>query len=464
MKKLVALLVLALAITSASDLLSQSANSLHLTRKGKEYFYRLANGGFETFTGIPMSSLRCMRCHPGKLANGTPVDTATYQPSCNDCHNFNSGTAVPDSICMRCHSRQKVEIANYTDKHRSAGLKCTSCHVKEELHMDATGMNTMFDTTAGKTCQSAGCHNVVPVTPDDSIAHAIHNSKLECASCHARAEVTCYNCHFETEVWQGMRGFKRPIGQLRGFIMLGRLPKHNNRIGLVNYQSLVYQGQSFVGYGPYYSHTIMPKDSTRQCQECHNNPIINELNTTGKIYVAKWDSTLTPKRIVHKTGVIPIPPNYQSSFIFDFANYIGRVDTTYTDPSKWVFLKTGADGQQMLSQYVLPLTAQQMQLLGSTAVSQIGTEIPGDFVLMQNYPNPFNPTTIIRFSIPKTSNITLKIYNTLGSEIATLVDNELLGSGNYEVEFDGGDLSSGTYFYKLTDGVHSRTLKMMLVR
>jgi hypothetical protein len=465
MKKLILAFLISFLFFGVDVLLSQSSSSLHMTRKGKEYFYNLANAGFQTITNIPMSSLKCMRCHPGKLANGTPVDTATYQPSCNDCHNFNIGSAVPDSICMRCHSRQKVEIANYTDVHRSGGLKCTGCHVKEELHMDASNMNTMFDTTSGKTCGTIGCHNNVPVTPDDSLAHIVHVGKLECASCHARAEVTCYNCHFETEVWQGMKGFKRPIGQLRGFIMLGRLPKHGNRIGLVNYQSLVYQGQSFVGYGPYYAHTIMRKDSTRQCGDCHNNAIINELNTTGKIYVAKWDSTLTPKRIVHKTGVIPIPPNYLNTYIFDFANYIGRVDTTYTDPTKWVFMKTGTDGQQMLSQYVLPLTAQQMTTLGAViGVNPIGTEIPNEFDVMQNFPNPFNPVTKIRFKLPSASDVILKVYNSMGIEVRSILDGKRLDAGLYEAEFSGADLPSGAYFYRLSASGYSKTLKMMLIK
>jgi len=467
MKKLILFVIIAILSGFAISELakSQSNASLHMTRKGKSYFYASTNGGFQTLTNIPMSALRCLRCHPGKLANGTPVDTSTYQPSCNDCHNFGVGNAVPDSICRRCHSRQKVEIANYTDKHRSAGMTCVTCHIKEELHMDATNHNTMFDTSVSKTCQAAGCHSVLPVTPDDSLAHAVHISKMDCATCHARAQVTCYNCHFETEIWSGMRGFKRPIGQLKDFIMLGRLPKHGNKIGLVNYQSLVYAGQSFIGYGPYYSHTIMPKDSTRACNGCHNNAIINELNTTGQIYVAKWDSTVIPKRIVHKTGVIPIPQNYQTVFIFDFANYIGRVDTAYTNPAQWAFLKTGLNGQQMLPQYVLPLTNAQMQKLGSNVgITPINSQIPNRFDLKQNYPNPFNPTTFIRFGLPKAANVTLTVYNSLGTEVAVLINRTYMQAGNYETDFDGSKLASGVYFYRLTTPEHTQTMKMILVK
>jgi hypothetical protein len=445
-----------------SETKSQSPFSTHLTRKGHEYFYRGTNGGFQTITGIPITSLACLRCHPGVLPNGTPVDTTTYQPSCNDCHNFTIGYSVPDSTCKKCHSRQKVEIANYTDKHRSAGFSCVTCHPKEEMHLDATNYNSIFDTPPGKTCQSTGCHVTIPVTGDDSLAHSIHISKLECASCHARAEINCYNCHFETELWSSMKGFKRPIGQLKGFIMLGRLPIQQNKIGLVNYQSTVYQGKSFNAYGPYYAHTIMPKDSTRTCDGCHNNANINELNTTGQLYVAKWDSAT--KKIIHKTGVIPIPSNYQDVFKFDFANYTGRIDTTYTDPTKWVFMKTGLDGQQMLPQYVLPLTNEQMQKLGYViGIRKISSAVPEIYNLYQNYPNPFNPLTHIKIQIAKSGFVKLKVFDALGREIAVLV-NEIMKPGIYDVEFDGSGFSSGIYFYKLITNDYTQTKKMILIK
>lgn len=464
MKRYFTFLLVVSFIFVSESVFSQST-SFHMLRKGHSYFYASTNGGFETISNIPINALRCLKCHPGKLANNTPVDTGTYAPSCLDCHNFSIGNAVPDTICLRCHSRQKVEKANFTDKHRSAGMTCVTCHIKDELHADATNYQTPFDTVQGKTCSTVGCHNVVPVTPDDSLAHAIHNDKLECSSCHARSQIACYNCHFETEVWQGMRGFKRPIGQYKGFIMLARLPK-TGKVGIVNYQSIIYQGnKTFNAWGPYYPHTIMPKDSTRSCSGCHNAPTIQEYNNTTKIVVAKWDSTLTPKKIVHTQGMIPIPPDYLTSLVFDFANYIGKVDTAYTDPSKWVYAKTGLTGNQMLSQYVLPLTAAQMTALGSTiGITPISTEVPSNFELFQNFPNPFNPSTIIKFNIAKSANVTVNVYNSLGKLVTTLVSQKL-NAGTYQVDFDGKELSSGIYFYSMiVDGNVSAAKKMLLVK
>jgi photosystem II stability/assembly factor-like uncharacterized protein len=83
--------------------------------------------------------------------------------------------------------------------------------------------------------------------------------------------------------------------------------------------------------------------------------------------------------------------------------------------------------------------------------------------LEQNYPNPFNPSTVISYRLPVTSNVTLKVYDVLGNEIATLV-NEELSVGEYEVEFSATGLTSGIYFYQLKAGQFSETKKMVLLK
>ena len=88
---------------------------------------------------------------------------------------------------------------------------------------------------------------------------------------------------------------------------------------------------------------------------------------------------------------------------------------------------------------------------------------PTRFSLSQNYPNPFNPTTTIKFQIPELSFVAFRIYDVLGREIATLVDEEK-PSGSYEVEFDASTLTSGIYFYQIQAGVFVETKKMVLLR
>lgn len=90
-------------------------------------------------------------------------------------------------------------------------------------------------------------------------------------------------------------------------------------------------------------------------------------------------------------------------------------------------------------------------------------ELPTAFSLQQNYPNPFNPGTKIIYSIPQASFVTLKIYDILGNEVATLV-NEEKSLGNYEAEFNAANLSAGIYFYKLQAGDFVQTKKMILLK
>jgi len=89
--------------------------------------------------------------------------------------------------------------------------------------------------------------------------------------------------------------------------------------------------------------------------------------------------------------------------------------------------------------------------------------IPNEFLLRQNYPNPFNPVTKISFSVPKKDFVTLKIYDILGKEITTLV-NEIKTPGNYIIDFNGQYLSSGVYFYKMNSGDFSDVKRMLLIK
>lgn len=100
---------------------------------------------------------------------------------------------------------------------------------------------------------------------------------------------------------------------------------------------------------------------------------------------------------------------------------------------------------------------------GLSSVRDEQAKIPQQFVLEQNYPNPFNPSTNIRFSIVKGASVSLKVYDVLGKEVATLV-NEYLEPGTYSSSFSARSLSSGLYFYRLRSGNSIETKKMTLVK
>jgi hypothetical protein len=89
--------------------------------------------------------------------------------------------------------------------------------------------------------------------------------------------------------------------------------------------------------------------------------------------------------------------------------------------------------------------------------------LPTEFLLSQNYPNPYNPSTKIKYSIPKSSQVTLKIFNSLGEDIETLV-NEEKPVGTYEVNWNAANLPSGVYFYQLRAGEYTAVRKMILLK
>jgi hypothetical protein len=90
--------------------------------------------------------------------------------------------------------------------------------------------------------------------------------------------------------------------------------------------------------------------------------------------------------------------------------------------------------------------------------------IPMDFVLYQNYPNPFNPRTIIRFSLPHHSSVTLQVYSILGESVETLINHKEYETGIFEVEFDASKVASGVYLYRLSTGDFVETKKMIILK
>jgi endonuclease/exonuclease/phosphatase family metal-dependent hydrolase len=176
-----------------------------------------------------------------------------------------------------------------------------------------------------------------------------------------------------------------------------------------------------------------------------------------------------------------------NTFYVDTYNYVNPGNLGYTMPSDapnrridYVFTKsTGSlvpfesdvvmnqpySGNNYCSDHFGVLTLFETAVLGIDEGNNI---YPEELKLYQNYPNPFNPSTKIRFSIQNVAsgfnlNLTLKVYDILGEEVVTLI-NELQPAGNYEVSFDATRLSSGIYLYKIETGDYTEVKKMILLR
>ena len=130
----------------------------------------------------------------------------------------------------------------------------------------------------------------------------------------------------------------------------------------------------------------------------------------------------------------------------------GYINTNSTDSSLVVW--SSSNGVNAYSSY---------NLYTPVGVDDDENGIPLVYSLEQNYPNPFNPSTTIKFSIPEQTNVTLKIFNSIGQEVASLLNGEM-AAGNHSVDFNASKLSSGVYFYRIDSPSFTSTKKMILIK
>ncbi len=183
----------------------------------------------------------------------------------------------------------------------------------------------------------------------------------------------------------------------------------------------------------------------------------NVCDTGGSFYIHKW---IVRNMVNGATG------ENVNSGAWNQNQTITKTVTTTLDAS-WIATNCELNVLLYKDSTALNLSRVQQTLLQSVTeplgISNAGSEIPKDFSLSQNYPNPFNPVTHIKFSLPKDGNVSLKVYDMLGNEVAVFV-NGFLKAGSYNTEIDASAWASGVYFYKLTTPEFTDTKKMMLVK
>lgn len=127
--------------------------------------------------------------------------------------------------------------------------------------------------------------------------------------------------------------------------------------------------------------------------------------------------------------------------------------------SFWVGISLGDNESEMITN----MNSVEAKYNLITNIDENSTAVPSAYELKQNYPNPFNPSTKIKFALPQAEFVSVKVYDVLGNEVATLVNQEL-SSGSYEIQFNANSLSSGVYFYKLITSNYTETKKMNLIK
>jgi 5-hydroxyisourate hydrolase-like protein (transthyretin family) len=162
--------------------------------------------------------------------------------------------------------------------------------------------------------------------------------------------------------------------------------------------------------------------------------------TNLNVVLTKKSSSLNFKKEAVTIEKIEAKAEAEASFTFDIERnaQINKKDTIE-------FMITDGSGTMMMKTFIF---------------SYIG---PKEFKLEQNYPNPFNPSTVISYQLPVISKVTLKVYDILGSEVKTLV-NEEQEAGYKELQFNGSNFASGMYVYRLQAGEYVSTKKMMLLK
>lgn len=170
-------------------------------------------------------------------------------------------------------------------------------------------------------------------------------------------------------------------------------------------------------------------------------------------------------------GGIIVGDNGDGAFRLSNAGGLESLNQVYSNlltPGSDLFIAMGisADGQFIVGQGKNGTTTlDEGYLLAVNDINSVDESgyNPEGFNLEQNYPNPFNPSTSIQYQISNISNVSLKVYDVLGNEVATLV-NEEKPAGSYEVEFNASQLSSGIYFYQLSSGSFMQTRKMIFAK
>ena len=204
-----------------------------------------------------------------------------------------------------------------------------------------------------------------------------------------------------------------------------------------------------------------------------NSQIIFDVNITN------ITTSPLPVYLVRKSNILP--ENWTSSLCFSscFAPFLDSVATTADYNSS----PLSAGEQRNISLHVNPVVNQgtayvklivgnlnnpsEYKTINFTANASLTSihdvNVPGGYYLAQNYPNPFNPSTVINYSVAKAGRVTLKLYNIIGKEVASLV-NEYKEPGNYYYELNGKNLSSGVYLYKFNSGNFVSVKKMILMK
>ena len=269
--------------------------SLHYTGEGMRRWYE-EEGGFMEITKIPYDQLNCKKCHVR---------------SCDQCHAkkkkaklvFSPKKARDINTCLPCHGREGLTFRfdgerDHLDVHLSAGMVCADCHWRYDVHGDGRFRPSMRDPKGVRaSCQT--CHvkqqKESPEFDPDTVSHQVHGDKLDCAACHVRTTMACYNCHFDRFLETGTK--KGNFVSMKDWLLL---INYEGKVTSGSAMTLVYKNKKFIAYVPYFTHSVSSEG--RPCNDCHLNQAVIKMQKGEKVPVVDFKKG----KIVTWKGVVPV--------------------------------------------------------------------------------------------------------------------------------------------------------------
>jgi hypothetical protein len=310
--------------------------SLHFTGEGMRRWYE-EEGGFMQVTKIPYDQLDCKSCHV---------------KSCDQCHAKKKGAKLVFSprkardinTCLPCHSREGLTFKfdgerENLDVHLAAGMVCADCHWRYDIHGDGRFRPSMRHPK-GVRARCETCHlqqeKESPEFDSNTISHRVHGDKLDCAACHVKDTMACYNCHFDRFLETGTK--KGNFIPMKDWLLL---INYEGKVTSGSAMTLVYKNKKFIAYVPYFTHSVSSEG--RPCNDCHVNQAVVKMQKGERVPVVDFNKG----KIVTWKGVVPVVE--------------GKLEWAFLNKTEkgWQPVPTKGDPLVQFAAYGTPLTGEQ---------------------------------------------------------------------------------------------------------